>query len=79
MPVMEEALKTSHRPIRSFVLRQGRITAAQVRAVAEHLPAWRIDAHAVWRDPWNGQRPLLLEIGFGNGEHLAAIAAQRAG
>ncbi|MHB8226198.1 tRNA (guanosine(46)-N7)-methyltransferase TrmB [Acidithiobacillus sp.] len=79
MPVMEEALKTSHRPIRSFVLRQGRITAAQMRAVAEYLPAWRIDAHAVWRDPWNRQRPLLLEIGFGNGEHLAAIAAQRAG
>ncbi|MHB1579134.1 MAG: tRNA (guanosine(46)-N7)-methyltransferase TrmB [Acidithiobacillus ferrooxidans] len=77
MPVMEEALKTSHRAIRSFVLRQGRITAAQTRAVAEYLPARQIDAHAEWRDPWNNQRPLMLEIGFGNGEHLAAIAAQR--
>ncbi|AEM48835.1 tRNA (guanine-N(7)-)-methyltransferase [Acidithiobacillus ferrivorans SS3] len=77
MPVMEEALKASHPPIRSFVLRQGRITAAQTRAVAEHLSAWQMDAHAVWQDPWKGQRPLLLEIGFGNGEHLAAIARQR--
>ncbi|MBU2721311.1 tRNA (guanine-N7)-methyltransferase, partial [Acidithiobacillus ferridurans] len=49
MPVMEGALKTSHRAIRSFVLRQGRITAAQTRAVAEYLPARQIDAHAEWR------------------------------
>lgn len=77
MPVMEEALKTSYRPIRSFVLRQGRITVAQARALDEYLPRWQIDSRTPWQDPWKGVRPLLLEIGFGNGEHLAALATHR--
>ena len=77
MPVMEEALKINQRPIRSFVLRQGRITSAQSRIVREMLPALRIDPQSPWQDPWRGQRPLTLEIGFGNGEHLAALAAHQ--
>ncbi|PKY11979.1 tRNA (guanosine(46)-N7)-methyltransferase TrmB [Acidithiobacillus marinus] len=75
MPVMEDALNTGHRPIRSFVLRQGRITAAQSRIIDHRLPALKIPAEKPWQDPWNGQRALTLEIGFGNGEHLAALAA----
>ncbi|MBN2680704.1 tRNA (guanosine(46)-N7)-methyltransferase TrmB [Acidithiobacillus montserratensis] len=75
MPVMEEALNTRHRPIRSFVLRQGRITAAQSRIIDNLLPALKIPVEQPWQDPWNGTRALTLEIGFGNGEHLAALAA----
>lgn len=75
MPVMEEALNTRHRPIRSFVLRQGRITAAQSRIIDNLLPALKIPVEQPWQDPWNGHRALTLEIGFGNGEHLAALAA----
>ncbi|MBU2842771.1 tRNA (guanosine(46)-N7)-methyltransferase TrmB [Acidithiobacillus thiooxidans] len=75
MPVMEEALNTGQRPIRSFVLRQGRITAAQRRVIQDALPALQIPTGEPWQDPWNGQRNITLEIGFGNGEHLAALAA----
>ena len=64
--------------IRSFVLRQGRITAGQERAFAEHWPrygldasdALRLDARALFGDA----RDLNLEIGFGNGESLVQMA-----
>ena len=64
--------------IRSFVLRQGRITAGQERACAEHWPrygldasdALRLDARALFSD----DRDLNLEIGFGNGESLVQMA-----
>jgi len=67
-----------HRPIRSFVLRQGRLSAAQARSHAALLPVWgipyapaRLDLDAVF-----GRRaPRILEIGFGMGEATAAIAA----
>ncbi len=75
MPVMEEALNTKQRPIRSFVLRQGRITAAQSRIIRDTLPDLQINTHAPWQDPWEGQRAITLEIGFGNGAHLATLAA----
>ena len=73
------------RAIRSYVLRQGRITAGQERAFAEHWPryglevddALRLDAPALFGD----NRDLILEIGFGNGDSLVqmAAAAQEAG
>jgi len=65
------------RPIRSYVLRQGRITNAQRRAYAELLPAYGV---AFSRTPLDLARlfgraaPKFLEIGFGMGETTAAIA-----
>ena len=62
------------RPIRSFVLRQGRITPAQERALETLLPKYGI----VFSDsPLRSARnaPLILEIGSGMGETTAAIAA----
>jgi len=61
--------------VRSFVLRQGRFTEAQKRAMAELLPRWAIASQEAWASPWADGRPLALEIGFGNGEHLAHFAA----
>jgi tRNA (guanine-N7-)-methyltransferase len=58
------------RGIRSFVVRAGRITAAQERALQELWPRYGIDAAAFAR-----RAPLSIEIGFGNGEQLAALAA----
>ena len=60
-----------NRPIRSYVLRQGRTTAAQSRALTELSPKFGI--------PFSGQsissqRPLVLEIGSGMGETTVAIA-----
>lgn len=67
-----------HRHIRSFVLRQGRVSNAQQRAHDTLLPKFGIpyapqllDLNAVY-----GRRaPRILEIGFGMGETTATIAA----
>lgn len=66
------------RAVRSFVTRSGRITPAQERALAELWPKYGLelgdaplDLDALCR---RGARR-VAEIGFGNGEHLLALAA----
>ena len=66
------------RPIRSYVLRQGRTTAAQQRAVEALYPKYGIpyaealiDARAVF----GRVAPLVIEIGSGMGETTLEIAA----
>ncbi|MBS0431844.1 MAG: tRNA (guanosine(46)-N7)-methyltransferase TrmB [Proteobacteria bacterium] len=63
------------RKIRSYVLREGRITTAQQRAFELHWPRFGIDYDAGEPhdlDAWFGRTaPHVLEIGFGNGEALA--------
>ncbi len=68
-----------HRPIRSFVLRQGRVSNAQQRACDTLLPRFgipyapqQIDIDRIF----GRSAPKVLEIGFGMGETTAAIAAQ---
>ena len=68
-----------HRAIRSFVLRQGRQTDAQKRAFAEHWPRYGLDYRGEPRDfaqIFGRTAPLVVEIGFGNGEQLL-FAAER--
>jgi tRNA (guanine-N7-)-methyltransferase len=70
------------RHIRSFVLRQGRFTAAQQRAFTEHWSRYGLAVDAGLLDPQRvfGRRaPLVLEIGFGNGEQLLASAVREPG
>ncbi|MFD2112771.1 tRNA (guanosine(46)-N7)-methyltransferase TrmB [Thiorhodococcus fuscus] len=68
------------RAIRSFVLREGRLTSAQERAFAELWPRfgldWRADQRLDFADLFGNARPVVLEIGFGNGESLAQMAEQ---
>jgi tRNA (guanine-N7-)-methyltransferase len=65
------------RPIRSYVLRQGRVSKAQQRAHKALLPSFGIPFA---REPLDldrafGRRaPRILEIGFGMGETTTAIA-----
>jgi tRNA (guanine-N7-)-methyltransferase len=63
--------------IRSFVRRQGRITPAQERALTELWPRYGLDAAEAFDSPkvFGRRAPVILEIGFGNGESLAAMAA----
>ena len=69
---------TAHpRSIRSFVTRAGRITPAQQRALDELWPKYGVE----YRDEplvpavlFGREAPCTLEIGFGNGENLAALA-----
>ncbi len=66
------------RPVRSYVRREGRMTAAQERALSELWPRYGVDAGDETIDPHSlfaRAAPLLLEIGFGNGDALARMAA----
>lgn len=70
--------ETHHRPIRSFVLRQGRISPAQQRALDTLLPVWGIPYNESPLDldqVFGRTAPKILEIGFGMGETTAQIAA----
>jgi tRNA (guanine-N7-)-methyltransferase len=71
-----------HLPVRSYVLRAGRITRAQRRALDELLPLWglpfsdeKLDLDAVF----GRQAPRVMEIGFGDGGNLIEIAAASPG
>ncbi|MHB1272858.1 MAG: tRNA (guanosine(46)-N7)-methyltransferase TrmB [Rhodanobacter sp.] len=62
------------RRIRSFVLREGRMTPAQQRAFDAHWSRYGIDYRGTPHDfaaSFGRQAPLVMEIGFGNGEALA--------
>ncbi len=79
MPVETVArdAEAHHRGVRSFVLRQGRMSPAQQRACDELLPRYGIAADAAldWPRIFGRASPVVLEIGFGMGETTAAIAA----
>jgi tRNA (guanine-N7-)-methyltransferase len=65
------------RPIRSYVLRQGRTTPAQSRALKELFPKYGLLFSSDNFDPimtFGRKAPLILEIGSGMGETTAAIA-----
>jgi tRNA (guanine-N7-)-methyltransferase len=66
------------REIRSFVRREGRITPGQKRALEQLWHRYGLEP-GCRADPvqiFNREAPLTLEIGFGNGESLAVMAAQ---
>jgi tRNA (guanine-N7-)-methyltransferase len=66
------------RAIRSFVRREGRITEAQKRALQELLPRYGVAAGEAPLDfaaLFGRNAPVHVEVGFGNGEALAAMAA----
>ena len=66
------------RAIRSFVLRQGHLTASQQRAIDEGMPKWGIEYRPELLDlnqAFGRDAPKILEIGFGMGGATAEIAA----
>jgi tRNA (guanine-N7-)-methyltransferase len=68
------------RPIRSYVLRTGRMGSGQVRALAELGPRFVLPFQATppdWSARFGRTAPRVLEIGFGMGQATAAIAAAR--
>jgi tRNA (guanine-N7-)-methyltransferase len=66
-----------HRAIKSYVVRGGRLTAAQQRALEEHWPRYGVECNGMFDLPalFGRNAPRTLEIGFGNGDNLAALAA----
>jgi len=69
-----------HRPVRSFVLRQGRLSPAQARALETLAPRFALPFEPRPLDfpsVFGRLAPVVLEIGCGMGETTAAIAAAR--
>ncbi|SDZ83442.1 tRNA (guanine-N(7)-)-methyltransferase [Thiothrix caldifontis] len=67
-----------HRAIKSFVLRQGRVTKAQEEALTNLWPIFGIEPSDTPLDfptLFGRAAPVTLEIGFGNGDSLAQMAA----
>ena len=66
------------RPIRSYILRQGRITAAQTKAIQENFQKYAVifeNKLTNFSDLFkNKNSELILEIGFGMGTSTAEIA-----
>jgi tRNA (guanine-N7-)-methyltransferase len=58
------------RHIRSFVRREGRFTPAQQRAFSQHWQRYGLDPSTALADAFARHAPIVLEIGFGNGEQL---------
>ncbi len=74
----EEKVDLRHRPIRSFVLRQGRVSNAQQRSLDTLLPKYGISYSAQALDldhAFGRSAPKILEIGFGMGDTTAYIAS----
>ena len=80
-----------HRRIRSFVVRAGRLTAGQARALEALWPRYGIDFDVRAINPaappaplnlnaiFGRAAPVTIEIGFGTGENLVALAAANPG
>lgn len=67
------------RRIRSYVLRQGRLTTGQQRAVDRFWPRFGVTpepARLCLTDLFDNTQPVWLEIGCGNGSALAESAAR---
>jgi len=66
------------RQIRSFVLREGRLTLSQERAMRDLWPQYGVDHVGTPRDLqtlFGRSAPCVLEIGFGNGDALLHAAS----
>ncbi len=65
------------RKIRSFVIREGRLTQGQSRAITELWPKWGIEYQEEllnFAEIFGNDNPVTLEIGFGMGHSLVEMA-----
>ena len=65
--------KTGRRPVRSFVIRGGRLTPGQERAIDRLWPKFGIDKKSQagrldFEQVFGRKAPVIAEIGFGNGD-----------
>lgn len=76
MPEQDE--QSPIRKIRSFILRQGRLTQGQQFALDNFWDKYCLDPSKPMdkRQVFGRDAPLTVEIGFGNGECLAKLAAE---
>lgn len=68
--------ETTDRQIRSFVLRKGKMTVGQKKAVEELMPVFAFDPKSTidFKQLFGNENPVWLDIGFGNGESIIHAA-----
>ncbi|MBQ4489132.1 MAG: tRNA (guanosine(46)-N7)-methyltransferase TrmB [Ruminobacter sp.] len=76
---MENNQEVAHiRRIKSYVLREGRLTTGQERAIKELWPVWGVEYQEALINPAvlfnRDNAPLTVEIGFGMGKSLVEMA-----
>jgi len=67
------------RHVRSFVLRAGRLTQGQSRALRELWPLYGVPENSGlldFRDLFANDHPVIMEIGFGNGDATWQMASE---
>jgi tRNA (guanine-N7-)-methyltransferase len=69
-------IEKKHRRIRSFMRRQGRATVSQKNALENLWDKYCLDPTQSYHfaEVFQRQAPLIVEIGFGNGDSLAEMA-----
>jgi tRNA (guanine-N7-)-methyltransferase len=70
--------RSIRRRIRSYVIRAGRLTAGQRRALEQLWPVHGVESGTGilnFAELFGNSAPVTLEIGFGNGDNLVAMAA----
>ena len=74
---MTDLAQTLPQRIRSFIRRQGRLTPGQEVALDQHWPQYGLEPELDYdfSQVFGRQAPLIVEIGFGNGDSLAKMAA----
>ncbi|MDB2409284.1 tRNA (guanosine(46)-N7)-methyltransferase TrmB [Pseudomonadales bacterium] len=73
----QDSQDQSNRPIRSFVIRSGRMTDSQRSGLNSHLEQWGLTLSEKvinYADAFGNANPLVMEIGFGMGDSLAIMA-----
>ena len=81
MPAMTDTTdRPGHRSVRSYVRRTGRLTPSQRRALATLWPRYGVELGSEPLAPaalFGRDAPVVLEIGFGNGDTLVELAASQ--
>ena len=74
---MSEQAQSLPQRIRSFIRRQGRLTPGQQYAIDNHWATYCLDPKTDYNftEVFGREAPLFMEIGFGNGDSLAKMAA----
>lgn len=79
---MNDSSSTHLRRIKSFVLREGRLTQGQQRALDTQFPLFGLKHDKTkafnFDEIFDRTAPVILEIGFGNGESLHQMAVEHA-
>ncbi|WP_130536635.1 tRNA (guanosine(46)-N7)-methyltransferase TrmB [Thiomicrorhabdus indica] len=73
----KETIDESQRRIKSFVLRQGRLTKSQQKALDEHWQTFGLEISQGaldFNEVFGREAPTIIEIGFGMGKSLAEMA-----